>query len=343
VAAPDSYAPAENRTLVVSAADGVLRNDTLEGAPTAILRSDVSNGILLFNPDGSFIYTPDPDFAGTDSFTYNIDSSGGPQVFIIDQANSLVTVTASVSVPGIGSDTDTDTSSVTGTIAASLAPSAAPFNQIQVTDLDVSLAESVSLSFRFAFGLAGINVSTAPNGIAVSMVTPGPPAPVDGGGNFTQNNNIVAVNGTVDVAATGLAVGRVPEGPQVIAINDQPLDLNGTVTQAGNVVVINTAILVYRSRQHLLHDGCHVGPFTEVMNFPRGHILHTTTPFSTAVFDSLFPNAQSKQMDISDIGFSHKGRVTAVYRVVIVWGACGMGYCDNFCRYSVFGERGGDL
>jgi VCBS repeat-containing protein len=51
---------------------GVLLNDTdPEGDPlTALLVSDVSNGTLTLNADGSFSYTPDADFTGTDSFTY---------------------------------------------------------------------------------------------------------------------------------------------------------------------------------------------------------------------------------------------------------------------------------
>ncbi len=32
--------------------------------------SGVSHGTLVLNPDGSFSYTPDPNFNGTDSFTY---------------------------------------------------------------------------------------------------------------------------------------------------------------------------------------------------------------------------------------------------------------------------------
>ncbi len=32
-----------------------------------------TNGDLVFNPDGTFTYTPDPDFTGVDSFTFNAD------------------------------------------------------------------------------------------------------------------------------------------------------------------------------------------------------------------------------------------------------------------------------
>ncbi len=70
-AVDDSYTVIENQTLN-EAAPGVLINDTdSENDPlTAVLQTDVSNGTLELRPDGSFIYTPDPNYTGSDSFTY---------------------------------------------------------------------------------------------------------------------------------------------------------------------------------------------------------------------------------------------------------------------------------
>ncbi|WP_340160614.1 Ig-like domain-containing protein, partial [uncultured Hoeflea sp.] len=75
VAAADAYAVDEDGTLVVNAANGVLANDTdVEGDTLgAVLASDVSNGSLIFNADGSFSYTPDADFHGEDSFSYTVN------------------------------------------------------------------------------------------------------------------------------------------------------------------------------------------------------------------------------------------------------------------------------
>ena len=72
VATDDSYSVLEDRTLVVDAVGGVLSNDTDADADplTASLVSDVSDGVLALSADGSFTYTPNTDFAGTDSFTY---------------------------------------------------------------------------------------------------------------------------------------------------------------------------------------------------------------------------------------------------------------------------------
>ncbi len=71
VAVAENYSSDEDNTLTVPAA-GVLANDTdLEGtALTAILVDDVTHGTLALAPHGGFIYTPDPNFNGEDSFTY---------------------------------------------------------------------------------------------------------------------------------------------------------------------------------------------------------------------------------------------------------------------------------
>lgn len=71
VASPDGYTTPANTPLTVEA-PGVLNNDTdPEADPlSAVLVSDVSNGTLTLNADGSFTYTPNADFSGADSFTY---------------------------------------------------------------------------------------------------------------------------------------------------------------------------------------------------------------------------------------------------------------------------------
>src|SRR5262245_41248849 len=69
---PDQYSINEDTPLNV-AAPGVLFNDRdANGDPlTATLVSRPSHGTLLrFNSDGSFNYAPDPEFSGSDSFTY---------------------------------------------------------------------------------------------------------------------------------------------------------------------------------------------------------------------------------------------------------------------------------
>jgi CSLREA domain-containing protein len=71
VAADDAYQVNEDETLIVDA-PGVLGNDSdPDGQPlSAVLVSDVSEGTLNLNSDGSFNYAPPADFFGEVSFTY---------------------------------------------------------------------------------------------------------------------------------------------------------------------------------------------------------------------------------------------------------------------------------
>ena len=68
----DGYAATEEQVLTVSAAAGVLANDTdaESDALVAQLVSGPAHGSLTLNADGSFSYTPVALFHGTDSFAY---------------------------------------------------------------------------------------------------------------------------------------------------------------------------------------------------------------------------------------------------------------------------------
>lgn len=76
-AVDDSYAGFVETPLNV-AAPGVLSNDSdVNMAPlTAVVVAPPSHGILVFNADGSFTYTPEAAFAGVDSFTYQAFDGG---------------------------------------------------------------------------------------------------------------------------------------------------------------------------------------------------------------------------------------------------------------------------
>ncbi|RXH10118.1 Hint domain-containing protein [Bradyrhizobium guangzhouense] len=75
----DSYTINSNNTLTVDAAQGVLANDVdFDGkALTAVLDpfGHPAHGTVSLNADGSFTYTPNLNFAGEDTFTY--DASDG--------------------------------------------------------------------------------------------------------------------------------------------------------------------------------------------------------------------------------------------------------------------------
>ncbi|MDT7855729.1 Ig-like domain-containing protein [Rubrivirga sp. S365] len=76
-AQPDVYTTAEDVPLSVDA-PGVLANDGDPDSPTitAQLVTQPSNGTLDLRANGSFTYTPAPDFQGTDEFTYRASDGG---------------------------------------------------------------------------------------------------------------------------------------------------------------------------------------------------------------------------------------------------------------------------
>ena len=81
----EGYEATEDTVLAVSALDGVLTNDLdLEGDPLAAeLVVPPANGTLALRSDGSFDFTPDPNFWGEDAFTYRpVDADPGPDVTV---------------------------------------------------------------------------------------------------------------------------------------------------------------------------------------------------------------------------------------------------------------------
>jgi len=91
-----AYRVDEDNTLTVPV-PGVLGNDSdPEGdLLTAILVSDVSNGSLSLNSDGSFDYTPSLNFNGSDSFTYKANDGTS------DSNTATVTINPPPVPPGV--------------------------------------------------------------------------------------------------------------------------------------------------------------------------------------------------------------------------------------------------
>ncbi len=81
-----------NTTEETAVNDNVLINDSDPDSDpiTASMVSNVSNGSLVLNGDGSFTYTPDTDFNGVDSFTYQVCDDESPNNCV--QASTFITV-----------------------------------------------------------------------------------------------------------------------------------------------------------------------------------------------------------------------------------------------------------
>jgi VCBS repeat-containing protein len=73
VASDDTFARPQGEPIDI-AAPGVLENDVDDDAQElkAYLEAETSHGSIILCEDGSFLYSPDPEFTGTDHFTYRV-------------------------------------------------------------------------------------------------------------------------------------------------------------------------------------------------------------------------------------------------------------------------------
>src|SRR5262249_15369538 len=136
VALNDDYTMNANTTLTVGPA-GVLSNDVdVEGDPlTAILVSGPVHGSLTLNADGSFTYTPNSGFTGTEFFTYKandgttdgniaavsitVNSTDSAPVAANDSYTTNEDTVLSVAATGIlGNDTDANGDTLSAVLVA---------------------------------------------------------------------------------------------------------------------------------------------------------------------------------------------------------------------------------
>ena len=87
VAVVDDYPVAYNLPRTIHAINGLLSNDNdIDGNASLNISStpviDVGSGDLVLNTDGSFTYTPNTNFLGTDTFTYHVCDNGVPSELV---------------------------------------------------------------------------------------------------------------------------------------------------------------------------------------------------------------------------------------------------------------------
>ena len=134
----DSYSTTQDSALsITDPADGVLANDADPDGDslTASLVSGVSSGTLALNADGTFDYTPDSGFTGTDQFTYEASDGAAADTATATievespenqpptaENDSFVTVEGqalTVSAPGVlGNDIDPDGDALSASVVS---------------------------------------------------------------------------------------------------------------------------------------------------------------------------------------------------------------------------------
>src|SRR5262249_30329349 len=102
VARNDSYVTSAGTVLSV-AAPGVLSNDSDVEGDSLVTRlvSGPVNGSLTLNADGSFTYTPNAGFSGTDTFTYRASDGNG-----VSNVATVTLVVNPANQPGVTAEPD---------------------------------------------------------------------------------------------------------------------------------------------------------------------------------------------------------------------------------------------
>jgi len=218
----DTFSISEDVPLSGSVADA----DAGDGPATYTVTSAPSHGSLNFNLDGSFAYTPNPDFNGTDSFTYQVTDANGD----VGTAIATITVNPVTDIADDSRSTDEDTPVV-----------------IPVLDND-----------SFAAGATVTSVTNGSNGTVVinpdGTVTYTPKPDFNGSDSFSYT--VTTVAGNTETATVNVTVNPVTDiaddsrttsenSPAVVPVLDNDSFAAGatvtSVTNGGNgTVVINS-------------------------------------------------------------------------------------------------------
>ncbi len=264
----DSYTTNEDIPLTVNA-PGVLSNDTdADGdSLTAIKLSNPANGTVTFNANGSFTYTPNANWYGSDSFTYKVndgtaDSANSATVTIIVNGvndppvavndsystayNTTLTVNAASGV--LANDTDIDTIVLTAVLVAGPANGSLNLNSNGSFTYTPTTGYYGSDSFTYKANdsLADSNVATVNiTVIAPQLVTIAEHSfPAN---NWTSGSGWLAAwttSGSADVSTTYYSSPRAMR-----------LRTTGTATRAVDMTGVTGAQLVYMWRARSLESG----------------------------------------------------------------------------------------
>jgi len=199
----------ESRTDNVLANDSDVDGDTL----TASLVSSVSNGNLTLNGNGSFTYTPNPDYNGSDTFTYEANDGR-------DEPNSTDTATVTITVNPVNDD-----------------PIAVDDNTFEVNE-DESLTDNVLTN---DFDVDGDTLTASlVNGVSHGSLNLND----NGSFTYTPNENYSGTDsftyqvsdgqGGTDTATVSITVNPVNDQPN--AVNDNTFEVNEGESLTGNVL-----------------------------------------------------------------------------------------------------------
>ena len=307
----------------------VLGNDTdIDGNNLTINTTpitDVTNGALTINPDGTYLYTPNLDFNGTDSFQYEICDDGINPANLCDTATVVITITpvndtpvavddsgtTAEDVPLTGTtiltnDSDVDTGDILTATATSTTP---PANGTVIINLDGTYTYTPNQDFTgtdsFVYEVCDngtpIQCTTATVTITVTPLNDAPVAIDDAEttAEDTPINSTVIMNDS-DVDGDNIIVNITP----VTDVTNGTLTLNadGTYTYAPNADFFGTDSFEYE----ICDDGTPQECATAIVNITIESVNDAPialddmemTPEDTPISSDVTPN--DSDVDVAD-------------------------------------------
>ena len=231
VAVDDAYSTNMNQATVISA-PGVLANDTVPsgGHLTAGVQTPPSRGTLRLNADGSFRYTPDLDFLGSETWQYYvIDGLGGRAIGTVTVTVNRIGVNVVPDSYAVGSDHYLNVAAP-GILSNDTDPGGVGLSVLSVTQPangSVVAYGDGSFSYLPGTGFAGTDQFTyvATNGISQGSSTVSIVVTAGGGGDATQG----AGGGGSGAAGGGGAIpGSLPQLPVIDANGALPGTSDGS-------------------------------------------------------------------------------------------------------------------
>ncbi|WP_224815062.1 tandem-95 repeat protein [Hasllibacter sp. MH4015] len=221
-----------------------LGNDSDPDGDTPVLVdiSDPANGTLTDNGDGTFTYTPDPDFNGTDTVTYTIsDGNGGTDTATVtfnvapvndapDAVNDSVTTDEDTPITIDVLDNDTDVDGDTLEITGASVPADQGVVSIVGGELLFEPAENFNGEATISYSISDGNGGTDTAEVTVT-VTPvnDDPVAVDDSASTMEDESVVIdlIGNDTDVDGDTLELASVSVDPALGEVVDNG---DGTVT-----------------------------------------------------------------------------------------------------------------
>jgi VCBS repeat-containing protein len=285
VAVDDSYVTDEDTELTIPFGEllGVLDNDIdIDGdALTAALVVGPTDGMLTLNSDGSFAYTPDDDFNGTDSFTY-VANDGE---FDSNEATVTITVNPINDAPVAVDDsyvTDEDTSLM--------------ITLPGVLDNDTDI-DGDALTAALVAGGGPLNGSLDLNSDGSFTYTPG--ADFNGEDSFTY----VANDGEFDSneATVTITVNPINDAPVLGLIEEQTVNELTELTFSASATDVDTPINDLIFSLDSAPTGAMIDPDTGVFSWTPGEDQDGSHMFEVVVSDGFLADSQLVTINVDEV------------------------------------------